>query len=785
MIKYSFIRMRSTMKKQITDGEINLEKLSRTIVNFKWLILFIIVLTFSFTFLSLYFKPSVYSSSAILEIKSKSKNSSPNDLFLNAFSMGGGQIDKEMEILKTFSINKEALKKVNFKVRFYKSENYKDIEIYENIPIEIRDISILNSDIIGKKIVLRPRKKNFKINLQESLISKILRFFSSTPPIVLKEEHLYKYDTNITNNYFKLSIHKIRDIKEPIIFVLHGDDREIYDTLIHENLDVQQVNPSAPLIEISYEDTIPKRANDYVNAISNSFIAKSIQSKNEQNGKIINFIDEQLLAIKETLKSSENRLAKYKVINKIAEPSIEASSYIKKLADIEIQLSESALREKLISNLINFTRHNKKLDSIAPALMELNDEPTLQLISSLQSLQLEEESLKSDFTSLHPKMISIAKQIENIRQKILLNTKNLKLNIKERILSFKKEKKVYENKIKKLPTKEKRLVNINRDYQVSSTMYNYLLKKRTENEILMVAILSDYKIIDYAHTQTIPVKPKRLLMLVASVLIGLLIGIILAVLFQGMNHKINSKDELESLSDLPLYGIIPRSKKGNQEIEVFVSPNAHFTESFRSLRSNIQIKRNPERGNVVLITSTIEAEGKSTLSANLGAVFQMVGYKTVVISLDLRKPTLHNYFNLKNERGMSGFLNNTESLQDIIFKTDYKNLDFIPSGIIPSNPSELMLSEKLILLIDVLKTKYDYIFIDSAPIGLVSDSIYLMKHVDINLVVFKERYSDRSSIESLHNLIDKHSFENVGIVLNDSNSTDRTQSYGYGYGYGK
>jgi len=203
------------------------------------------------------------------------------------------------------------------------------------------------------------------------------------------------------------------------------------------------------------------------------------------------------------------------------------------------------------------------------------------------------------------------------------------------------------------------------------------------------------------------------------------------------------------------------------------------------LRSNIQIKRNPKRGNVVLITSTIEAEGKSTLSANLGAVFQMVGYKTVVISLDLRKPTLHNYFNLKNERGMSGFLNNTESLQDIIFKTDYKNLDFIPSGIVPSNPSELMLSEKLILLIDVLKTKYDYIFIDSAPIGLVSDSIYLMKHVDINLVVFKELYSDRSSIESLHNLIDKHSFENVGIVLNDSNSTDRTQSYGYGYGYGK
>jgi len=773
------------MKKQITDGEINLEKLYRTIMNFKWLILFITLIVFSLTFLSLYFKPSVYSSSAILEIKSKSKNSSPNDLLLNAFAMGGGQIDKEIEILKTFSINKEALKKVNFKIRYYKSKNYKDIEIYENVPIEISNISILNSDIIGQKLILYPKAKKFKIDIKESFFSKIFGSFFSNSSIFLKKEQLYPYDKSIKNNYFQLTVSKKADITEPICFVIFGDDREIYDTLIHHNLDVKQINPSAPLIEISYEDTIPKRANDYVNALANSFIAKSIMSKNEQNSKIINFIDKQLLTIKDTLKSSENRLAKYKVLNKIIEPSIEGSTYIKKLADIEIELSESSLKEKLISNLINFTKHNKKLDSIAPALMELHDQPTLQLITSLQSLQLKEESLNSEFTSQHPKMLSIQKQVYNVRHKILLNIQNLKVNIRQRMLAFEKEKKIYEDKIKMLPTKEKRLVNINRDYQVSSTMYNYLLKKRTENEILMVAILSDYKIIDYAHTKTIPVKPKRLLILVASVLIGLLIGIVLAVLFQGMNHKINSKDELESLTDLSLYGIIPALRKKNENIDVFLNPNSHFAESFRSLRSNIQIKRNPERGNIILVTSTIESEGKSTLSVNLGAVFQMAGYKTLIINLDLRKPTLHNYFNLKNGKGMSGFLSNKESIQEIVFATEYENLHFIPSGIIPSNPSELMFSTKLPLLLDMLKTKYDYIFIDSAPIGLVSDTIHLMKYVDINLVVFKERYSDKSSVESLHNIIEKHDLENVGVVLNYSNSKDRTASYGYGYGYGE
>ena len=772
------------MKKQIADGEINLEKLYRTIVGFKWLILFIVLLAFSLTFLSLYFKPSVYRSSAILEIKSKSKNSSPNDLILNAFAMGGGQIDKEIEILKTFSINKEALKKVNFKIRFYKTKNYKDIEIYENIPIEISKVSIFNSDIIGKKIIFYPENESFKIDIKKSLISKIFDFLSSSPSILLKKEQLYAYDKNITNDYFQLTVSKKIDMSEPISFVISGDDREIYDTLIHNNLDVKQVNPSAPLIEISYEDTIPKRANDYVNAIANSFIAKSIMSKNEKNSKIINFIDEQLLTIKETLKASENKLANYKMVNKIAEPSIEASTYIRKLADIEIELSESSLKKKLISNLINFTQNNKKLNSIAPALMELHDQPTLQLITSLQSLQLKKESLRTEFTSQHPKMLSIEKQMYNVRQKILLNIQNLKVNIRQRISAFKKEKRSYENRIKMLPTKEKRLVNINRDYQVSSTMYNYLLKKRTENEILMVAILSDYKIIDYAHTQTRPVKPKRLLMLVASLFIGLLIGIILAVLLQGLNHKINSKEDLESLTDLSLYGIIPTLKKRNSKIGVFSNPDSHFAESFRSLRSNLQIKRVLKRGNIVLITSTVEAEGKSTLSANLGAVFQMAGCKTLVINLDLRKPTLHSYFNLKNEKGMSGFLSNKESIQEIVFSTEHENLHLIPSGVVPPNPSELMLSEKLPLLLEMLKTKYDYIFIDSAPIGLVSDTIHLMKYVDINLIIFKEGYSDKASIESLHNIIEKHNLENVGVVLNGSNSKDRKKSYGYGYGYG-
>jgi len=766
------------------DGEINLEKLYRTMVNYKWLILLIMLISFSITFVTLYFKPSVYSSSAILEIKSKSKNSAPNDLLLNAFMRGGGgEIEKEIEILKTYSINKEALKKVNFKVGYYKNKNYKNIEIYENVPININEITVFNNEIIGQELILYPQGKKFKIEIKHSLKSKIFNFFSSTSKISLNNDKVYAYDQKIKNNYFQLTIHQKENITEPISFIIYGDNRAVYDTVIRNNLDVKQINPSAPLIEISYEDTIPQRANDYVDALSKSFIIQNSMLMNEQNNKIITFIDEQLLAIKNSLKASELELEDYKVSNKIIEPSIEATTYIRKMADIEIELSETLLKEKLISNLINFTQHNENLDSIAPALMELNDQPTLQLITSLQTLQLTQHSLGIEYTEQHPKMLAIQTQIDNIREKILLNIRNLKANIIQRTLTFKKEKKSYENKIKTLPTKEKRLVNIKRDYQVSSTMYNYLLKKKTENEILMVATLSDYRIIDTAHTQSIPIKPKRSLMFIASLFIGLLIGIVLAVFLRGLKHTIDSKEELESLTELPLYGIIPSLQKKNLKLEVFSTPNSHFTESFRSLRSNLQVKRNLTEGNVILLTSTVAGEGKSTLTANLGAVFQMAGYKTLLINLDLRKPTLHNYFNVKNGKGMSGFLSSKDSIHEIIFSTEYKNLHLIPSGIIPLNPSELILSDRLPKLLDILKTRYDYIFIDSAPIGLVSDTIHIMSYANMNLIVLKEGCADKSFIDGLDTIIDKNSVENIGLVLNSS-SLKHPKSYGYGYGYG-
>ena len=709
----------------------------------------------------------------------------PNDILLGALSFGSaGKVEKEMELLKTFLINNKALEEMNLNRRYFETKFYKDIEFYDKKrPIIMSDIEIYNPFIIGKKLTLHPHGNYFTLSIQDSLSNFFLKFLSPKSYIELETNKKYSYNKEIKNAHFKLKVEKSQPLNQAIKFILCGTNRNVYDKTISKNLAITQINPNAPLIKISYEDTIPKRSNHYVNVLIKSFIKESIEAKNEQNHNVLSFINEQLDSIRGKLETSENKLEVYKVSNHVIAPSIQAKTYIQKLTEIEIKLSENVLQQKLVSNLLSFAKHNENLDSISPSLMELNDKSSLQLIASLQSLQLKEDDLKTELTDQHPKLITVRKQIYQIRKKIIYNIENLKSLIKQKYISVGNEKKSYEDKISKLPVKEKNLVNLNRDYQVSSTMYNYLLKKKTESELLIVSTLSDYKVIDKAHTLPDPIKPKRILMMVVAVFIGLFLGIVIATMLEAFNNKITNKEDLENLTDYPLLGIIPSLDKKQIGLEVYDDPHSPFTESYRSLRANLPVKGENDLAKIIVVTSTIAGEGKTTITSNLAAVFQMAGHKCIVLNFDLRKPTLHTYFNLKNDRGLSPYLDGQDSIQDIIFATKYTNLHIITSGPIPNNPSELILSNRLNELLEILKSRYDYIFIDSAPIGLVSDAIHLMKFADTNLIVFKENYAEKSFVSSLENIIQKNKLENIALVLNNSKEKNNGDGYGYGYGY--
>jgi len=730
--------------RKLDADEIDLGELFTAILKYKWSILLIALIAMLMAAYYLYFKTPIYSSHTLIEVKSEKRGmQNAADFVGSTFSsFGDEKVDKEIEILKTFHINNLALNKVNFHTRYFLDEAFKRIELYHNIPIEIKNITLIDYRIKWHTIKLIPVKDGFHLQIENLLKTKVLHLLFDQEILELDDQQIYHYGEHIENDYFQLTIEKKDTIDQPLYFVLNNNNRKIYE-MISPNLKITQINPSAPLIEIAFEDTIRARADAYTNAVAESFILQSVAEKSKKNDRIINFIEKQLNDIKTKLDDSEKKLEQYRIEYQAIEPTLQAQTYITELSNLEIELSQNELKEVLIQDILEFTKEKKDLDAIAPFLVELNDQPTMELITKLQEAQIEEEGLRAQYSEKHPGFLAVRKQIRYINKKIILNIKNLKSSISHRNTNLEKLKRSYEKNLKSLPTKERTLINLKRDYEVSSETYKYLLKKKSENEMLKVAILSDYRIIDSAYNSGFPIGLKSSIIFIIALLLGLIFGTIQALVRHFLDDKIQSKQDIESLTTLPIYGILPTLKQKIIKLEVFKDPKSPFAESYRSLRTNLQFSRKENQANVILVTSTIAGEGKSTTAANLGAIFQMADYRSIVINLDLRKPTLHHYFNVDNSSGMSTYLSGKNSIGEIIQSTEYENLDVIASGPIPPNPSELILTDKLDKLLDDLKEVYDYIFIDSAPLGLVTDTMHLMQYADTSLIVFRENYAKK------------------------------------------
>lgn len=764
--------------------EFTFEDITSILNKYKWSITFITTLTFLMGFAYLYFKTPSYLSYSIIKVKSNEQAGS-NDVINNTIATKRSEnILEEISLLKTYKINHKALETVDFKVRYFIEKDYKKVEIYqEELPIEISNVEILDEDILGRALTIVPNNDGYAIEYSLSYKEKIAQKLFQKAPFDFKPMAKLNYEEKVDNPYFQFRVKKNHEFDQPIYILLAGEKRDIFEQSIRQNLEVAQLEKDTSLIKISFEDSIPKRANSYIDALTKSFIEYSINSKNVQNQKTLSFITEELENIKKELKDSEQTLESHQVTKNIVEPSIQASIYIKNLSDIDIEISENKLKKKLIVNLVNFVRDNYNLDAIAPSISKLEDENTLALITKLQDQQILEEELTQEYTDEYPKLKSARKQINTIRGKIIQNLKGLQTNIDYENQTLSKRKKSYEQDMQTLPSKERELVNIKRNYEVKSSMYEYLLKKEAENKIIQLATFSDYQIIDKAYNSNIPIKPKKAFILFLSVILGLLLGLIYAFLRHTKNRYIHSKDDLQNLTSLPIYGSIPYQKQKKYEITVHKTAKSPYVESFRTLRTNLQFMNQNNRSNTILVTSTVPSEGKSTTAANLGAILEMAKYKTILINFDLRKPTLHKFFDIDNKKGLDSYLNGVSKIEDIIQPTEFANLDMIGSGAISHDPSELILSKELPKLFAELKTMYDYIIIDTAPIGIVNDTNLLMQYADLNLIMIREDYAKKEFITTLEEMIEKYQFKDIGLLLNASKTKGGEYGYGYGYEY--
>jgi len=739
--------------KNLNSDEINIKDIFKIVSNYRWLIFGVTLLFLVFSLIYLYFKTPTYSSYTILKVKTKDKYQNRKDDILEPISGSTvTSIEENIALIKTFYINEKVLNlsKVNYKVQYYEKRGLKSVEISNPLPIRVTDIEIFNRDFLGKRLSIIPKDGGYSISMKYSLFD---------PLKDMLEDRLFRYNETIKTKYFKFKIEKLSNYNRPIEIKINYDNRYVYENIIRDNLDVSQLEEDISLIKISYSDNIEKRGFLYLKSLVDVLIRENLESKNEQNNRVLDFITQELDRIKKRLSHSERRLERYSIKNEVIKPSVQASTYITKLTDIDIKLSENLLKKQIVDNIESIIREDYNLDAISPLLLALHDNTTLNLIEMLQEAELKRDELLSELTYKHPKVKAILKKIDTLKRKISLNIKNLKREIVQTNRSLNRLKTTYEKKIKKLPTKERRLVGIKRDYEVSSKLYNFLLQKKAENEMIRVAIASDYKVIDRPYSKKIPINYK--LILIVSTLLGLIAGVILAFLYDIFRDRVLDIEDIERRTNLPVYRIFT-----NKDDKLCKNLDSILLESYRNLRTALKLYLK-DTHKVILITSTTREERPDIVSVNLAKVFAMAEYKTILVDLNIREPSVDGILELKGlKRGLVDYLISDIKISDIVYRHSRYGLDIVPVGKRDNlNPSEIILSDKLSFLIKRLKSSYDYVILNSTPFGFIQDTKYIMQYSDINLVVFREEYSKKSDILNLNRVVEREGIKNIGVVF--------------------
>ena len=779
---------RQSQKNYMGEGEVDLKEVFSTFKRYYKSIFTIALLATMLAFVSAYFTTDIYQSETLMQLAENQKVAKSDFINIDKYS----NVEDEMVAFRTERLAKKALKNLNIGTRYFMKKNLKNYELYKASPFIVTfeylsprvmemPIRLIPSTEDHFRLIMEPTLKEKAINTVRSLIAPIPDDEQS-----IVYDKLHSFGEKIETPWFTITVQQVHEFEESVYYFSMLPNESMTD-LIGSNLTVSPSSEKGSIIILNFEDNVPLRAKDILDALTNAYIVEKMESKSKSAERKLHFIDMQLEAIDATIVGSAKDIERFKATNIMVDLKTKAQLTAGKLNDLETQLSEINMNIDVKESILNYIETHKDIKgvNITSALQSGQNAAITSIIDVIQKTIVQRNDLLSSLTEAHPSVIKVNRQLISLRKSLNVAILASLRTLQKRKQSLSDIIKENTSKMQALPGQEQRLARLNRNFMVNEKIYSYLLEKRAETAVTESSTVSDIKIFEFPTVADLPIKPNRAIIIFVGFALGLILGLAQAILRAYLDNTIKSSEDIENLTRLPIYGILPTLKQKVIKLEVFKDTRSPFAESYRVLRTNLQFSQKNKQGNVILVTSTIAGEGKSTIVANLGAIFQLAKYKSIVINMDLRKPSLHHYYEVGNSVGMSTYLSGKHSVEEIIQSSAYRNLDIIASGPIPPNPSELILSDKLNELLDRLKEVYDYIFIDSAPLGLVTDTMHLMQYADRNLIIFRENYARKSFVTDLNNLVEKHDLKHIGIVINSVDmSSGGFRGYGYGYGYG-
>ncbi len=705
----------------------------------------------------------------------------------------GGTSDKVQSVittLKSRSHNEIVVSKLEYYIKYFKQGDYNLIDAYGEVPFKIV-IDKSRGQLSGIPIKIKFLNENeYQISVPfESGSASLLNYSTqsySTIGVPAKEQIIKaKVGQEITLPYIKWKLEMKPDASSYAgqeYYVRFDDFNGSVGQF--QGLSVEGDAKSGSILRLSMQGTNKARMVDYLNTTVEVLRKNQLDSKNQFALNTIGFIDSTLVAMGEQLKGSEGQLKEFRKGKNVYDLEAGGEKISEKLTALDLERDAVNRKINYYNTLRTYLSNSVDYSKLpAPAVAGIEDPNIVGNVSRLIALSIQ-RSEKAYAVKNDRFFKDFDNEMESIKKVLLENITSAKAAIQTDLALVNSRIAQAEGTMKRLPEEQQDLLKITRDYNLTEAIFNTFLEKRNEANIVKAANLSDIHFIDPAKdTGGGLIGPKTSVNYVLALFLGLLLPLTVVFIITFMDNSINTTEEIARLTQIPILGIVGK-KSANSNLAVFERPKSALAESFRAIRSSLQFlykKQNRLGAKTLMITSSISGEGKTFCSVNIATVFALSEKKTVIVGLDLRKPKIFGDFNLHNDYGVVNYLIGQKTSEEIVQHTEIPHLDVITSGPVPPNPAELIIGESMKELLDDLKMKYDYIILDTPPVGLVSDALELAQYCDATMYVIRQHVTKKGMLFIVNDKHKRGELTNISIIFNGYENNAR---YGYHYGYG-
>jgi tyrosine-protein kinase Etk/Wzc len=751
----------------------------------KSIIWILIIFTISVTTVFLYLRYTlpVYQASASIILKpdfSTSQLLGVNNVFAPAVE----DQNRELQFIKSRILIERVVGKLPLEVNYYAEGRTKLIiaQLYKEAPFNVRIIKVKDDFIYDRDITFNFIDKNrFEIKYFKDEKSISESFFFGKPfetphfdieiniePIAQENFQWYK-----DNNYY-FRINNMGNLINGIA------------------ADIELMPLDSRTTQVTYRNKNKTLAADILNVTINEFRQLNRERKSESAEQIMHFLTLKLDTFKRDYNELQDSLKNFRIKNQYIDPESQLARLLTKMFELEDQKNELTLQMKIHKWISNYIDSVKDVRLLSAGLVESNLSGSAGSITDLKSIQNSQEELMLGYTEEHPRIKLNNREISRAKNEMKTNLSGNKERIDFKVSNNTELLNKYSGELFSLPEKEAEYNRIMRNYNLLEKYYLMMVDKLAEYSIAKEGIVSDYSILEKAAIPSEPISPKKVQLWTGAVIATIILGLLLIVARYFLHTTIISVNEIKNKTKAVFLGTIPTIKEvgPGQIILVNKNPKSLISEALRGIRANMQFINNQPGSKLVAVTSSISGEGKTFTSLNLSGILGLLEKKVIILDFDMRRPRLNKIFNIPNEKGVSTILIGKHTIDECIHNTEIENLCYVTSGPIPPNPAELILSNNMRNLLNDLKKKFDYVVIDTPPIGLVTDGIEIIKMADFPIYVFRADYSDRAFISNLDRLINENKIHNLAFVLNDIGRGvsgyyyDKSYSYSYSYGYG-